>query len=187
MRYLKTRKIISQKKLTEIAHTLGGLYVFKTDARNQFHPFELLNFTSNPKLIVPLRRTSRVTEKLLDQHGFNVQGAHYVDILSKHINSGLEHKRTTYLHKITLNDIHEAIINKVTELGPGPKTLFIEDLHSLIPHHGELKTRRFIDHLTKDMAEHRTKIIVLTNHSRLPKEVSKFLLSNSQEMLEIPH
>lgn len=181
------RKIIPKKKLTDIAHAQNGLFVFKTDARNQFHPYELLNFTGEPKLIVPLRRTSRVTEKLLDQHGFNVHGAHYIDILSKHINSSLEHPRTTYLHKVTLTEIHDAIIDKVKRLGPGPKTLFIEDLHSLIPHHGELKTRRFIDHLTKEMEEHRTKTIVLTNHSRLPKEVSKFLLSNSQEMLEIPH
>ena len=184
---MKSRKIIPQQKLTEIASSQNGLFVFKTDARNQFHPYELLNFANNPTLIVPLRRTSRVTERLLDQHGFNIQGAHYIDILSKHINSGLEHDRTTYLHKITLNEIQEAIVEKVEELGPGPKTLFIEDLHSLIPHHGELKTRRFIDHLTKNMEEHRTKIIVLTNHSKLPKEVSKFLFSQSQEILEIPH
>ena len=72
-------------------------------------------------------------------------------------------------------------------MGPGPKTLFIDELHSLIPHHGELNTRRFIDNLSKNMEEYRTKTVVLTNHSRLSKDVSKFLLSNSEEILEIPN
>ena len=182
-----TKKIIPTQKLTKIANSQKGLFVFKTDARNQFHAYELLNFSREPKLIVPLKRTSRVTEKLLDQHGFNIQGASYIDILSKHINSSLEHPRTTYLHKVTLTEIHDAIIDQIKKMGPGPKTLFIDELHSLIPHHGELNTRRFIDNLSKNMEEYRTKTVVLTNHSRLSKDVSKFLLSNSEEILEIPN
>jgi len=182
-----TKKIIPTQKLTQIANSQKGLFVFKTDARNQFHPYELLNFTRNPKLIVPLSRTSRVTEKLLDQYGFDIQGASYIDILSKHINSGLTHPNTTYLHRVTLSEIHDAIVDKIKDMGPGPKTLFIDDFHSLVPHHGELNARRFIDNLSKNMEEHRTKTIVLTNHSKLPKEVSKFLLSNSEEVIEIPN
>ena len=93
-----TKKIIPTQKLTRIANSQKGLFVFKTDARNQFHAYELLNFSREPKLIVPLKRTSRVTEKLLDQHGFNIQGASYIDILSKHIMNGVHQRMKNKSH-----------------------------------------------------------------------------------------
>ena len=52
-----TKKIIPTQKLTRIANSQKGLFVFKTDARNQFHAYELLNFSREPKLIVPLKRS----------------------------------------------------------------------------------------------------------------------------------
>ncbi len=181
------KKIVPKKELSEVADSPKGLFVFKTDVKNQFHPFELLDHDKNPTLIVPLRRTSRVTERLLDQHGFHIRDAHYIDILSKHIDSSLTHDRTTYLHKTSLKEIHAAIEAKIKDFGPGPKTLIIEDLHSLSPHHGSLNTKRFIDHLSKTMDENMTKTVVLTNHAKTPIDVSKFLLGNSEKIIEKPN
>jgi len=180
------KKIIPEKKMSNIAHSAKGLFTFKTDARNQFYPYELLNYNPQPTLIVPLRRTAHGTQKLLDQHGFNIKNLHFVDIISKHIGSSLEHPNTKYLQKVKLSDIQEAIDEKMIELGPGPKTIVLEDFHVLIPHHGDLNSRRFLDYLSKKMDYHFAKTIVLTDNKRLPKEVSKFLFTRSEDVIEIP-
>jgi hypothetical protein len=180
------KKVVPEKQMDNIAHSTKGLFTFKTDARNQFYPYELLNYNTQPTLIVPLRRTAKGTEKLIDQHGFNTKNLHFIDIISKHIGSSLEHKKTKYLQEVKLNDIQEAIDAKMVELGPGPKTIVLEDFHILIPHHGDLNSRRFLDHLSKRMEYHFTKTIVLADNRKLPKEVSKFLFTRSEDVIEIP-
>ena len=172
--------------MSEIAHSIKGTFIFKTNARNQFHPYEILNYTENPTLIVPLRRTSEGMEKLLDQHGFNLKNTYYIDIITKHINSALENKNTKYLQQINLKDLHNEIEETLEKIGPGPKTLIIDDLHCIIPHKGELKTKRFIDRLCKRTEGKLTKTLILTNSRRLPKNVSKFLFNFSTEIIEIP-
>ena len=172
--------------MSEIAHSIKGTFIFKTDARNQFHPYEILNYTENPTLIVPLRRTSEGTERLLEQHGYNLKNTYYIDIIAKHIDSALEHRNTKYMQQISLNDLHEAIEETLDRMGSGPKTLIIDDLHSIIPHKGELKTKRFIDNLSKRAEGKLTKTMILTNSRRLPKKVSKFLFNLSTEFIEIP-
>ncbi len=172
--------------MAEIAHSIKGIFIFKTDARNQFHPYEILNYTESPTLVVPLRRTSEGMERLLEQHGYDINNTHYIDIIAKHIDSVLEHKNTKYLQQISLKDLHEAIEDTLEGMGPGPKTLIIDDFHSIIPHKGELKTRRFIDNLSKRAEGKMTKTIILANNRRLPREVSKFLFNLSTEVFEIP-
>jgi hypothetical protein len=179
------KKIIPEQKMADIAHSLKGVYTFKTNSRNQFYPYELLNYTKNYTLIVPLRRTARGQEILLNQHGYDLRKTYYIDILSKHINSSLEHKNTKYLHQTNLKELHDEILEQLDNMGNCPKTLIIDDIHSLIPHHGELKTRRFLDNLTNNAEKKLTKTILLTDHKKLPTEVSKFLFHRSNEILEL--
>ena len=179
-------KIIPENKLAEIAHSPKGLFTFKIDARNQFHPYEILNYAENPTVIVPFKRTATGTNFLLSQHGFKLNNIHYIDILSKHIGSPLEHKNTVYLQKTSLSEIHDAIEDTMNKLGLGPKTLIISDFHSIIPHYGVLKTKRFIDYLSKRMEGKMTKTMVLVNQRSLPAEISKYLFTHSIETVEIP-
>ena len=179
-------KIIPEQTLTNIAHAPKGMFTFKINARNQFHPYEILNYTENPTVILPFKRTASGTNILLSQHGFNLKNLHYIDILAKHIGSPLEHKNTKYLQKTTLSEIQTAIEDTMEKLGPGPKTLILSDFHSIAPHHGTLKTQRFIDHLSKKMEGRMTKTIVLVNHRSLPIEISKYLFTHSEEIVEIP-
>ncbi len=181
-----TRKIIPEKILSEIAHTPKGLFMFKTDSRKQFHPYEILNYTNNHTLIVPLKRTATGTHKLLDQHGYNLTNTHFIDMLSKHIGSGLEHKNTTHIQNISLKELAGEIERKIKDFGPGPKTLFIDDAHTLIPHHGVIKTLRFMDYISRSMASNFTKTIILANNKKLPKEISKFLFTRCDEVIEMP-
>ncbi len=181
-----TRKIVPAAQITAIAHAPKGLFFFKTDARNQFYPYEILNYSSTPTVILPLRRTSTGMSYLLNQHGFNSSKVHFIDIVSKHIGSSLEHKKTKYLQQIDLNELHDAIEGYLTELGPSPKTIIIDDFHVLIPHHGDLKTRRFLDKLHKKMEQNFTKTIVLADNTKLPKEVSKYLFTSAEHVVEIP-
>ncbi len=188
-RYLQTgdqmKKIIPEQKMADIAHSLKGVYTFKTNSRNQFYPYELLNYTNTHTLIVPLRRTARGQEILLDQHGYDLSKTQYIDILAKHINSSLEQKNTKYLHQTSLKELHDEILEQLDSMGNCPKTLIIDDLHALIPHHGELKTRRFLDNLTHNAEKKLTKTVLLTDHKKLPIEVSKFLFHKSNEILEL--
>lgn len=172
--------------MSKIAHSQKGLFMFKTNARNQFYPYEILNYDKHPIVILPLRRTSTGMQALLDQHGFASSHVHYIDIISKHIGSSLEHKKTTYLQQVDLDDIHNAIEEKLSSLNPGPKTVIIDDFHTLIPHHGDLKTRRFLDRLHNRMRQSFTKTIVLADNAKLPKEVSKYLFTSSDDVIEIP-
>lgn len=181
-----TRKIVPAAQITSIAHAPKGLFFFKTNARNQFYPYELLNYSNNPTIILPLRRTSTGMQYLLNQHGFNATNVHFIDIVSKHISSSLEHKQTKYLQHIDLNDLHDAIESYIDELGSSPKTIIIDDFHTLIPHHGDLKTRRFLDRLHKRMEQNFTKTIVLADNTKLPKEVSKYLFNSAEHVVEIP-
>ncbi|GEM_PF-1088515 len=179
-------KVVPKETMMRIAHAPKGVFAFKTDARNQFYPYELLNYSPTPTIIVPLRRTATGMHTLLKQHGYDLNNVHYIDILAKHIKSPLEQKNTTYIQHINLSDLSEAIQEKVKALGSSPKTVIIDDAHILIPHHGELKTRRFLDNLTSTLHNSFTKTVVLAEHQRLPKEVSKFLFTHASDVIEIP-
>lgn len=183
---IKLVKIIPEQTLTNIAQAPKGMFTFKTNARNQFYPYEILNYTENHTVILPFKRTATGTDILLSQHGFNLKNIHYIDILAKHIGSPLEHKNTKYLQKTTLSEIHDAIEETMEKLGPGPKNLILSDFHSIAPHHGTLKTQRFIDYLSKRMESKMTKTIVLVNHRALPMEISKYLFTHSEKIIEIP-
>ena len=185
MKYLK-KTFIPEKTIANISHTHRGTFLFKTDALNQFYPYELLNYLKHPSIIIPLRRTATGMHHLLDQHGFNLSNTHFIDFVSKHIDSPLTHQKTTYLQKISLKQLIEETEKKAKSLSKGPKTLFIDDIHLLVPHYGELKTRRFLDYLTKRMQNHMTKVVVLADHRKLPKQVSKFLHTTCDEIIEIP-
>jgi hypothetical protein len=185
VKYLK-RKFIPEKTINNIAQSPRGTFLFKTDALNQFYPYELLNYLKHPSIIIPLRRTAAGMHHMLHQHGFNLKDAHFIDFVSKHINSPLEHKKTTYLQKISLKELVEETEKKAKALSKGPKTLFIDDIHLLVPHYGELKTRRFLDYFSKRMQNHMTKVIILADHRKLPKQVSKFLYCGCNEIIEIP-
>ncbi len=173
--------------MTDIAHNPKGFFTFKTSPRAQFHPYELLNYTNQETIILQLKRTSEGMHKILNQHGFNTNKVHYIDIISKHVGSALENKNTTYLQKTDLTELVEKIEEKIKKLKPSPKNFFISDIHTLLINHGELKTKRFLDHLSNKLHQNFTKTIVLADHSRISKNIAKFLFNKSEKIIEKPN
>ena len=176
--------MIPEKKLSEIAFTQKGSFFFKTSPKNQFKPYEILNYIPHESLIIPLNRTSKNMHSMLNQHGYDLSKTHFIDIISKNINSPFTHKNTTYLQTINLENLSATIEKKINSLKPGTKTLIIDKIENLILHHGELKTLRFLDFIKKRMEYRNTRTIFLANNRKLTRNISKFLFNNCQEIIE---
>jgi len=178
--------MIPEKTLSDIAFKTKGSSFFKISSNKQFHPYELLNYIPHETVILLLSRTAKNMHQLLDQHGYDLSKTHFIDLISKTIDSPFEHKNTTYTQNIDLSDLTEIIENKIKTLKPGVKTLFIDQMDNILLHNGELKTLRFIDFLKKRMDHHQTRTIFLANNKRLTKNMSKFLFTKCDEIIEIP-